>query len=231
MKSEVPKPLFPFEGKPMIRQVIEALEHTEGMRLPIIVVGHQGDLIRAELGDAYRYATQTELNGTAMAVQAAASLLEPEVPSLILYGDNPFITAASFARMRDYFAADHPTMAMFSVTVPDFDDWRAPFVGFGRVKRDPSGRVTGVVEYKNADAGEREIKEITPGGNCFDTAWLLTALPRVKANPNTGEYYLTELTEIAMVDGGTVLTVPLPPHEAIGINSVEDAENATRRKQ
>ena len=78
---------------------------------------------------------------------------------------------------------------------------------------------------------ERGIKEVTPDGNCIDVRWLRDALPRIKLHPNTGEHYLTELTEIANLDGREVITVPLPPEEAVGINSVEDAEQAKRRVQ
>ncbi len=231
MKSELPKPLFPFEGKPMIRHVIEALEAAEGFLPPIIVVGHQGDLIQAELGDRYRYAQQVELSGTATAAKAALPLLDDETPTLVLYGDNPFISTASIERMRAAFVDARPTMAMFSVDLPDYDDWRGVFTAFGRVKRDENGRVIGVVEYKNATLDERAINEVTPGGNCFDTLWLKAALPRVRPNETTGEYYLTELTEIAIVDGREVHTVPMPPEEAIGINSLEDALQAQRRKR
>ncbi len=230
MKSELPKPLFPLAGKAMIRYVIETLQAAEDVLPPIIVVGHQGDLIKKELGDKYRYAEQTELSGTATAVKAALPLLDDQTPALVLYGDNPFITTESINRIRDAFMTARPTLAMFSVALPDYDDWRALFKAFGRVKRDLKGQVTGIVEYKNASEAEREIKEVTPGGNCYDTKWLKDALVRTKPNEQTGEYYLTDLAGMAILDGREVQTVPLPPLEAIGINSIEDAEHAKRRK-
>lgn len=214
----------------MINWVIDALAGAPEYLAPIIVVGYGGEQIKLTLGDKYRYVEQTELSGTATAVKAALPLLEDSIPCLVLFGDNPFITTDSITRMRNTFVEAKTKMAFFSVTLRDFDDWRSSFKGFGRVKRGLDGEVLKLVEYKNATEEEREIKEVTPGGFCFDSKWLKDTLPKVKANTETTEYYLTDLVEMAILDGRQVFTVPLPPEEAIGINSVDDAEQAKRRR-
>jgi bifunctional UDP-N-acetylglucosamine pyrophosphorylase/glucosamine-1-phosphate N-acetyltransferase len=225
MKAEVPKPLFEFQGRSMIRRILDTLEADEGCFLSIIVVGHGGDQIKAALGDRYRYAEQTELTGTATAVKAAMPFLGDE-PVLVLYGDNPFISTESIRRMREMFFAEKPKMAMFSTSLPNYEGWREVFLGFGRVKRDADGNVLGIVEAKNASPEELTIREVTPGGNCFDADWLRVALPMVRPHSNNGEYYLTELVTIAVSSGQKVIAVPVPPQEAVGINSLDEARLA-----
>lgn len=225
MKSDLPKPLFEFRGKSMIRRIMDVLEIDEGCLSPIVVVGHGGDQIRAALGDRYRYAEQRELTGTATAVKAAMPFLGDE-PVLVLYADNPFISTESIRRMRESFFVEKPKMAMFTTVLPDYDDWRKAFAGFGRVKRDAAGHVLDIVEAKNASPEELTIREVTPGGNCFDVDWLRVALPMVRPHRNTGEYYLTELVDIAARARQKIIAVPIPPQEAIGINSLEEARLA-----
>lgn len=225
MKSDVPKPLFEFQGRSMIRRILDTLAADEGCLSPIIVVGHNGDQIKAALGDRYRYAEQRELTGTATAVKAVIPFLG-DGPVLVLYADNPFVSTESIRRMREMFFAEKPKMAMFTTILPDYEDWRKVFSGFGRVKRDADGNVLYIVEAKNASPEETTITEVTPGGNCFDADWLRAALPMVRPHSNSGEYYLTELVTIAVSSGQKVIAVPIPPQEAIGINSLEEARLA-----
>lgn len=115
---------------------------------------------------------------------------------------------------------------MYTVTVSDFNEWRQPFNSFGRIVRDDNGRVASIVEYKNARKEQRAITEVNPALYGVKVSWLASTLTSITKNVLSGEYYLTDLVELAVSDGYTIETIPLPPHEALGLNILEDIENA-----
>lgn len=234
MQSELPKPLFVVNGKPMVQWVIDALSVSSVATQPIIVTGLWTTAIEDTLGPEYCYAKQEVVNGTATAVAAALPHLDTTAtadPILVLYADHPFITAASIRTIADTFQRVRPTIAMYTVTVPDFEAWRAPFASFGKIVRTADGKVAKIVEVKNAAESERTLTEVNPALYCFDAEWLAATLPQVRPNPQTGEYYLTDLLELATLEDRLVVTVALPPEEALGINSKEDAAHAFRAQQ
>jgi len=231
MQSDIPKPLIEVNGKPMLSCVLSAINDSDTETKPVIVVGAWTDAVQSYLGDSYTYAVQPELNGTAGAVISALPYLDvgpTASPVLILYADHPFITGSSIAKIADSMTKSTGVLSMYTVTVPDFADWRQPFLSFGRVLRDTVGQVTEIVEYKNASEEERAVHEVNPALYCVQAAWLKNALPRITKNDLTGEFYLTDLVSLAVADGYIVDTLPLPPHEALGLNSVADIENAKR---
>ena len=233
MQSELPKPLFSVDGVPMLTRILATLEASKVALDPIIVVGDWTDAIQMQYGPQYQYAVQTELTGTATAVAAALPYLDTSdeaPPVLILYADHPFLTTATIQAMAAVSASAAPTIAMGTVTVPDFQEWRQPFAAFGRVVRDSAGKMQKIVEAKNATDQELHITEVNPALYCVQAAWLAATLPRIEQNPVTKEYYLTDLIELARLAGDVVTSVPIPPEEALGINSIADAENAKQRQ-
>ena len=75
-----------------------------------------------------------------------------------------------------------------------------PF-GYGRIVRDADGEVQAIVEEKDATPEQREVREINSGILAFDAAFLSAALPRMTNDNAKGEFYLTELVQIARDDG------------------------------
>lgn len=233
MQSEVPKPLFPVDGVPMLTRVLATLEASQVTNDPVIVVGDWTDAIQEQYGPRYQYAVQTELSGTATAVQAALPYIDTSqqaAPVLILYADHPFLTAETIQAIAASYAETEPTVAMCTVTVPDFADWRQPYLSFGRIVRGNDGQIQKIVEAKNATEDELQLTEVNPALYCVQAEWLAATLPRVKRNPVSDEYYLTDIVEIATLSKEAVVTIPLPPEEALGINSIADAENAKQRR-
>jgi bifunctional UDP-N-acetylglucosamine pyrophosphorylase/glucosamine-1-phosphate N-acetyltransferase len=231
MQSDIPKPLIEVQGEPMLTHVLRAVEASGIETSPVVVVGAWTTAIQDHYGDGYQYAVQAELNGTGGAVAAALPLLDTSPtapPVLILYADHPFITGDSIARLTDLLPHSDGVLAMYTVTVADFADWRQPFLSFGRIVRDSASNVTRIVEYKNASPAEQAITEVNPALYCVQAHWLETALGRIEANTVTGEYYLTDLVELAVTDGYVIDTLSLPPKEALGLNSFADIKNATQ---
>ncbi len=106
--------------------------------------------------------------------------------------------------------------------------------GFGRIVRGPQGNVEAIVEEYVATPEQLNIRELNVGAYCFRSEWLWEALPRIQKNPQKGEYYLTDVVELAVKDH---LAVQAVVHddliETIGINTrvhLAEAEAAMRQR-
>jgi bifunctional UDP-N-acetylglucosamine pyrophosphorylase/glucosamine-1-phosphate N-acetyltransferase len=227
MQSDLPKALFPFSGKAMLDWVLEAMARVEGANTPIVVVGHKGDSVRDYVGTRAVCVEQKEISGTASAVMVAMPHVPPEVKdAFIMYVDHPFITPENVAKIVRQHKKFGATITLGTVRLPDYSDWRSVFMSFGRVIRDPMGQIAEIVEYKNANEFEKQTLEINPGFYCVEVDWLKSALPRIQKNELTGEYYLTDILALAIDDQKKIESVDITPEEALGINSVKDAELA-----
>ncbi len=81
---------------------------------------------------------------------------------------------------------------------------KADPTGLGRIVRDASGHIVKIVEEKNASAVEKEIQEINTGFYCFRREFLESYIDQIQKNPVSGEYYATDLVEIALRAGRRV---------------------------
>src|SRR5687768_5731484 len=89
MKSRVAKVLHPVAGKPMIEYAVETAKFA-GVEKTVVVVGHQGDQVRALLGDRVMFAEQPTQRGTGDAVKCAREALENNAAHvLVFYADMP----------------------------------------------------------------------------------------------------------------------------------------------
>jgi len=107
-------------------------------------------------------------------------------------------------------------------------------MNFGRIIRDPQGRAVRIVEEVEATPQQFQIKEINVGVYCFKANWLWENLERVQPSPKKGEYYLTDLLEMAVGQGGAVETLVIyDPSQCIGINTrvqLSQAEKLMRER-
>lgn len=212
MHSSLPKMLHPLGGKAMLLHSLNTLSPLTD-DLPVVVVGHEADEIKAMIGERAQFVLQAEQLGTGHAVMQAEERLKGN-SSLVLvaYGDMPLVRAESFQALIDLQQANDGPLSMLSIVV---DNPR----GFGRVLRNAAGDVTAIVEEADCTAEQREIRELNVGVYCMDATWLWSALPRIELSAK-GEYYLTDLVAIASGDGGRVQAIVLEDaREAIGINN------------
>lgn len=223
MNHELPKPLVPLCGKPMIGYLLDAIADSGVCADPVIVVSPDNqELFREELGDAYHYVVQHEQLGTGHATAAAKELLEEsQEPIMVLYGDMPFVSKETLAAVADRARESQAMLTMATTIVPDFEDWRTAFKSFSRVIRDENNDVVRTVEMKDATPEELQIKEVNPAFMCFQSAWLWKHLEKLNNNNAQGEYYLTDLIRLATEEGNTIATVQIEPKEALGINTKE----------
>jgi bifunctional UDP-N-acetylglucosamine pyrophosphorylase / glucosamine-1-phosphate N-acetyltransferase len=214
MRSDRPKVLHPLAGKPMLGHVVDTARRLAPAKI-CVVYGHGGEQVRAAL-DApdLLWAKQAPQLGTGHAVlQAVPQLTDeavPPAPTLVLYGDVPLIRTATLQRL--VAAAGDDKLALLTAHLDD------PH-GYGRIVR-VDGKVTRIVEEKDADDAERAIHEINTGILVAPGAALARWLPQLGNRNAQGEYYLTDIVALAVAEGMAVVTAhPDANWETDGVNS------------
>jgi bifunctional UDP-N-acetylglucosamine pyrophosphorylase/glucosamine-1-phosphate N-acetyltransferase len=226
MKSRLPKMLHPLGGKPIITHGVETAAEV-GQRPPVVVIGHGAEAVSQAIGAAARFVVQEEQLGTGHAVLQTRSLLEGQSDFVIvMYGDMPLLRPETLGLL---LAMQHDHAGPISMTSVMAADAR----GFGRVVRDERGNVTAIVEAAAATPDQLAIREVNVGLYCFRAEWLWSHLPALKVTPK-GEYYITDLVEIAAREGATIQALVMTdPDQALGINNrahLAEAEAALRRR-
>lgn len=222
--AELPKVLVPLHGRALISHLLDSVHAIPSDYAPVIVVGHKAELVREALGNSYLYAMQTEQLGTGHAVMCAKEVVTaPYV--MVINGDTPFVSA-EFLNSLATAMTEESVMAMGTIALEDYEDWRSTYVSHGRIIRDESNRVVSIREYKDANEAERTIREVNLGFYIFKTDWLYEQLGNIDNHNAQGEYYLTDLVALALASGHEVPTVAIGPVEGLGINSVEHLEQA-----
>lgn len=227
MKSTLPKVLHPLCGKPMVWHVLEALK-AAATEKPVVVVGHGAEAVTNYLGDSAQTVLQEPQLGTGHAAMQAEALLKGQTDYVIItYADMPLLRAETFQRLAETQRLNSGPLSLLTVIA---DDPR----GFGRIVRKPDGTVAAIVEEYVATPEQQQIKELNVGAYCFKADWLWDALHRIEKNPKKGEYYLTDIVEIAVRDNLPVQAVVHDDFiETIGINTrvhLSEAEAALRRR-
>ncbi|EKS9795113.1 MULTISPECIES: bifunctional UDP-N-acetylglucosamine diphosphorylase/glucosamine-1-phosphate N-acetyltransferase GlmU [Burkholderia] len=211
MRSALPKVLHPLAGRPLLSHVIDTARTLQPSRL-VVVVGHGAEQVQAAVAAPdVQFAVQAEQLGTGHAVRQALPLLDPAQPTLVLYGDVPLTRASTLQRLVD--AAREGRYGILTVTLDD------P-TGYGRIVRDAAGFVTRIVEQKDASPEQLKIAEINTGIIVTPTAQLSMWLGALKNENAQGEYYLTDVVELAIEAGFEVVTAqPDEEWETLGVNS------------
>lgn len=219
---DLPKVLVPFRGKAIIKHLLGAIEDSQVCEVPAIVIGQKAEKVRQALGENYSYIYQDQQLGTGHAVICAKDKLEKIAENImVLYGDHPLITDQTIQKLADEHVKNNSVLTMCTFKIQDFTDWRKPFFDFGRIIRNDKDRLEKIVEKKDASPEEINIKEFNPGYYCFKASWLWENLAELQNNNAQGEYYLTDLVEIARKQGRNIATVEIDPKQALGVNTVE----------
>ena len=227
MKSDLPKVLHPLCGKPMLWHVLEALK-TATTEKPVVIVGYGAEEVRKYVGDSAECVLQEPQLGTAHAALQAESVLRGKTDYVIVtYADMPLLRGETFNQLVETQRLNSGPLSLLTVIA---DDPR----GFGRIIRKADGTVEAIVEEYVATPEQRAIKELNVGAYCFKADWLWEALHRIEKNPKKGEYYLTDIVELAVKDQLPVQAVVHDDFiETIGINTrihLSEAEAALRMR-
>ena len=240
MRSSRPKTLARICGKPMGAHVLEAL-FAAGVQDTVVVVGHGAERVRNSLsamassGMEIHFVEQLQLLGTADALSVALTVLpdaltygEGETPVvLVVPGDTPLITPQT---LRELVSTHIESRASATLITAVLDD---PF-GYGRIIRGKDGRVTNIVEERDADSEQRCIREINTGIYAFDLNVLAPTIRRISAKNAQSEYYLTDSISILSEMGYLVSALEIEDEvEALGVNDqiqLAEAEKHFRRR-
>lgn len=226
MGVSIPKTLVEVNGKPMLGYLLDAVEASGVTDRPIVVYGPGVESVCDFAGARAHCALQPEQLGTANAVEAARDLAKDSACVAVLNGDNPFISGETIRRISEYHDAKPCPIIVAVGTVDTYDGWKQAFQSFGRVLRDESGLIRAIREAKDATEEELAVREVNSGFYVFDGAWLWENLNRVQNTNAQGEYYLTDLIQMAVDQGLPVRTFPIPLEECIGVNRMEDRDIA-----
>lgn len=214
MQSNLPKVLHPIAGRPMLTHVLDSARAL-GAQSVAIVVGHGAEQVKQA------YATQQDIQfalqqpqlGTGHAVLQAVPLLQEagtEDVTIILYGDVPLVQPDT---LRALLLARANGVAILTEILPDA-------TGYGRIVRDANGKVTAIVEHKDATVTQRAIQEVNTGIMAVPTRQLKSWLAKLTNNNAQGEYYLTDVIGMAVAEGVSVnVAHPAASFETLGVNS------------
>lgn len=215
MNSDLPKVLHPIGQAPMLAHAMQSGAALEPART-VIVAGHGADAVAravAEIDEDAQVVIQEEQLGTAHAVdQARAALAGFEGDIVVLYGDTPFVSPETLERMIAARKANDLVILGFDAADP---------ARYGRLVMD-GDRLERIVEYKDATDEERAISFCNSGLLACDAATLFDLIAAVGNDNAAGEYYLTDVVELAAARGLAVTAVACDESETLGINSRAD---------
>jgi bifunctional UDP-N-acetylglucosamine pyrophosphorylase/glucosamine-1-phosphate N-acetyltransferase len=215
MKSSLPKVLHKVGGVTLVERVLRT-----GLSLKprsvCVIVGHGADDVRAALKTYpnVAFARQRELNGSGGAVRQALAWLKKQPGDVIVAcGDAPLIRPETLRELLSLHRRQKSAVTVLTAIMPDA-------TGYGRIVRDASGAVLGIVEHLDATPEQRRIQEINTGTYCFNARELARVLPKLSNKNAKREYYLTDTLALLRSSGGRVSgCVCADAAETQGINS------------
>ncbi len=222
MKTNKSKVVHKIYGKELVTRVVDLAERIGSDEI-VAVVGHQKESVEEVLKGRVKFVEQKELLGTGHALMQAVPYLEGKKGKVvILYGDVPLIREDTLRKLinKSETESEYATLLTAIYDNP---------TGYGRIIRDIDGRVTEIVEEKDATDEQRKIREINSGIYCFDIPELLLAIKEITPNNAQGEYYLTDVIKIMSEKGlKTGALIVEDNTEILGVNDRIQLELLTR---
>jgi bifunctional UDP-N-acetylglucosamine pyrophosphorylase / glucosamine-1-phosphate N-acetyltransferase len=234
MNSSRPKVLHKIANKPMLANVINTANKLDPDKI-IVVYGHGGDQVKNEFtpenSDKYfdhqivpniTWVHQDKQLGTGHALRCAETELDNDGVTLLLYGDVPLLSVESLEKMLSKY--DNNIVMLTAV----LDNPH----GYGRIVRDENNQIECVIEEKDANTLQKEIKEINSGIYLFPNARLKEWLSQLSNNNSQNEYYVTDVIEMAYKDGVVVdAVITNNTDEIMGVNNKLQLEYLERKLQ
>jgi bifunctional UDP-N-acetylglucosamine pyrophosphorylase/glucosamine-1-phosphate N-acetyltransferase len=212
MKSATPKVMHKIGGLPMLGHVLRAVA-AGGATDTAVVIGPGADAVAAFVKQAASKATthvQHERLGTAHATLAAKTALTKGADDVVVVlGDAPMMTGATFARARAELAAGHDAVVVgFRPSSPK---------DYGRLIEE-DGRLTAIVEEKDATEAQRRVGFVNSGIIAFRGEGLLPMLEQIGKNNAQSQYYLTDAIALANKARKKVKAIEADADEVSGVN-------------
>jgi bifunctional N-acetylglucosamine-1-phosphate-uridyltransferase/glucosamine-1-phosphate-acetyltransferase GlmU-like protein len=235
MKSELPKVLQEVDGKPMIYHILNQVRKAAPGAPVAVVVGVKKELVEAYIknepvlqGMNISFVFQEKQSGTGHATRIAMdsdwgkARIAEGASVLILPGDLPLVPEKLVADVTRPLAEG---VALRLLTCA-LDQPK----GYGRiVRQEPSKEVLKIVEEKDANAEQKKIKEVGLSTYLFDSRFLSESLRLLTTNNAQGEFYLTDLIEIAHKQNRKVDVLTWPDQDDVrNVNNPEELLEADK---
>jgi len=212
MKSKYPKVVHKVVGKEMLNHVIDAIEEVNCLNINI-VIGHGRETVKKSVDKNVNFVVQDKQLGTGHAVMVCDEYIPEEGNVLILYGDTPLLKGETLSKLLNYHSEESNSITVLTAV------FNNPF-GYGRIVKDKNGNLLKIVEQKDANNKEIEIKEINSGIYLVNAKLLKESLKKLNNNNSQNEYYLTDIVEILKNENKKIGTYIIEDNsEIIGVNS------------
>ena len=214
MESEIPKVLHELNNKTLIKRVVDTSLQLNPLKI-IVVIGYKKELIKKELSSyqELEYAIQLEQKGTGHAVKMCLeNLKEFSGDVLILSGDVPLISMNTLESLIEAKKKNNAEAAILTATMS------VP-TGYGRVVR-KNNLLYNIVEHKDCNEEELNIKEINAGIYLVNNAYLKKYIPKIDNHNNQNEYYLPDIFNFMIKDN-----LKIAIHEILNINEISGINN------
>lgn len=223
MRSALPKVLHKLADLSLLEHVYNTAKCINAEDVGVIY-GHGGDIVRETLAhiDAI-WIEQMEQLGTGHAVQQAVPHIDDDSVVLILYGDVPLTSKASLEALVTESKETGFSLLTVKLNNP---------TGYGRIVRDSNGQLMRIVEEKDASEDEKCIDEVNTGMMAVNGKLLKQWLSKLSNKNAQGEYYLTDIVELAVKSGVEVKHIlAADEYEVLGVNNRLQLANLERHFQ
>jgi len=226
MRSTLPKVLHCLAGTSLLQHVLNTSAQLQANACHV-VVGHGADQVRQSLADTPSdtplvWVEQSTQLGTGHAVLQALPGVADDAVVLVLYADVPLVSADCLLELLQ-LAQQGPALLTADLSDP---------MGYGRILRDGTGALVGVVEQRDASVAEQDITEINTGILAAPAALLKQLLPAVGNDNAQAEYYLPDVLALAVAQGHPVASVCVAnPIDVLGVNDRAQLNQLEREYQ
>lgn len=224
MHSKKAKVLHKVAGHPMIWHVVSLAHQVADST--VVVLGHQASEVRSileqgEMGfQSIHIVLQPRQFGTGDAVKQARDFLRESGNNfanhyIILNGDSPLLAKETVTGLLKKHESDN---AVITFLTTELDNPQ----GYGRVVRGEQQQVLKIVEDRDVSTKDRTLCEVNVGTYVVESNFLFSFLDQLEPKNSQGEYYLTDLIEIAVARGLQVSAVKESNvTECLGVNTHE----------
>lgn len=223
MSSSLPKVMHQLAGVPLLERVVTTAKKLTPTQIHVVYGNCRGALREHFLHLGVSWVDQKEQCGTGHAVMQVMPKINLEGQVLVLYGDVPAVTSDTLQALLNSTSPNSLGILTTKVESPQ---------GLGRIIRDQHGRITKIVEHKDATERERTINEINTGIICCSAKLLHQWLPQLKPHNKQGEYYLTDIVSLAAANQIEVHSMEAATEEEVqGVNDLWQLVELERKFQ
>jgi bifunctional UDP-N-acetylglucosamine pyrophosphorylase/glucosamine-1-phosphate N-acetyltransferase len=199
MKSDLPKVCHNLGSVSLVERVLKSCLSVEPSRI-LVIVGYQSEQVKKSLEThtGLEFVEQTEQLGTGHAAQQLIPYLEGFTGDLlVLNGDVPLLRPNTIKQLLETHQTHQNSATLLTAQLPDPK-------GYGRVFCDTQNRLQQIVEDRDCTAAQKQNRRINAGVYCFNWSQLANVLPKLQANNDQKEYYITDavnyLEQVMVVD-------------------------------